>query len=287
MLRYEMAELKLGIIHNRDNKFKRLKPFKSVFASDPDVEIRFQPSPSFIVPDYDVNQKDWVSWHTEYDNDDIADYDRTTVYVYIQAAARTEFIIEAKHSWSDITIRYLKGNKWVEETFCFYLGNFIFSNIAICRGGFVLHASSVSFSGKGIAFTAPSGTGKSTHASLWEKYYNAKILNDDCPVIKCKENHPVMYGSPWSGSSNKSMPSSSPLSALVILEQSEQNSIRELTNEEAIPLILPRVFLPYQNPSLMDMALHNVESAIKDVPKYILKCRPDKEAAELVYQCIR
>jgi hypothetical protein len=285
MLRYEMAGLKLGIIHNRGNKFGRLKPFKSVFASDPDIEIRFQPSLSFIVPDYDINRNDWVSWHTEYDNDN--DNDKTIVYVYIQAAARTEYVIEAKHDWSDITIRYLKGNKWVEETFCFYLGNFIFSNIAICNGGFVLHASSVSYSGRGIAFTAPSGTGKSTHASMWEKYYNAKILNDDCPVIKCKGNQPFIYGSPWSGSSNKAMPSSSPLSALVILEQSGQNSIRELTNEEAIPLILPRIFLPYQNPSLMDMALHNVERAIKDVPKYLLKCRPDKEATELVYQCIK
>ncbi|WP_370839368.1 hypothetical protein [Intestinibacter bartlettii] len=32
---------------------------------------------------------------------------------------------------------------------------------------------------KGILFSAPSGTGKSTQADLWEKYENAEIINGD------------------------------------------------------------------------------------------------------------
>lgn len=279
MLQYEIAGLKLGIIHNRSNGFKRLKPFESDFASNPDIEIRFQSSSSLAVPE-NINRSDSISWYAKYDKG------MTIMYVYLKVTDRVEYIIEAKRDWSDITIRYRKGTKRVEDVFCLYLGNFIFSNKIVFHGGFVIHASSISCSGKGIAFTAPSGTGKSTHASMWEKIYNASVLNDDCPIIKFEDNQPFIYGTPWSGANNKALPSSSPLSALVVLEQSEENSIRELTNKDAIPLLLPRMFLPYQNPALMDMALRNAERTIQAVPKYLLKCRPDREAVELVYQCI-
>jgi hypothetical protein len=83
------------------------------------------------------------------------------------------------------------------------------------------------------------------------------------------------------------MNSRAPLTAIIILEKSSQNFIYELTNKEAIPLILPRIFLPYQNADLMDTALQNAERIVKYVPKYLLKCRPDREAVELVYQCIK
>ncbi len=50
----------------------------------------------------------------------------------------------------------------------------------------MLHASLISFDGKGYAFSAPSGYGKSTHARLWRGYFGSRvlILNGDKPIIK-------------------------------------------------------------------------------------------------------
>ena len=41
---------------------------------------------------------------------------------------------------------------------------------------FMLHASLISFDGKGYAFSAPSGYGKSTHARLWRGYFGSRVL---------------------------------------------------------------------------------------------------------------
>lgn len=281
MLRYEVAGLKLCIAHDCSRNFKRLEPFKSFFAGRPDIEVKFQSSGSFAAPSFSMPEYDAISWHTE------CGRDKTITYVFLKRSGRTEYMIDARKDWSDITILHRKGSKTVERSFCYFLGSYILSNKVIFHGGFVLHASAVSYNGRGIVFTAPSGTGKSTHASMWRRYFNAGIINDDCPVIKIEKDDIFVHGTPWSGAKNRAMQACSPLSAIVILEQADQNSIRELSNEEAIPLCIPRIFLPYQNPALMDTALHNVEKAIGATPIYLLKCRADRESTELVRQCIK
>jgi hypothetical protein len=281
MLQVKIAGLTFCIEEENRNNFKRLTPFETVFTEKPDIEIKFRFSGSFAERNYTSLEYDGISWNVEHRQDGIQ------ASVFIKGTNRTEYVIETGHDWSDITIFHRVRTKRAEQAFCDFLGNFIISNKIIQHNGFVLHASSISHEGKGIVFTAPSRTGKSTHAALWKKYYNASILNDDCPVIKIESGKAIVHGTPWSGSKNKAMQASSPLSAIVFLEQAGQNTIRELTNKEAIPMFLPRVFLPYQNPILMDTVMQNIENAIESVPKYLLRCRADREAAELVYQCIK
>lgn len=281
MLQYEFAGLKVCIKLDKIKGFKRFKPFETVFTEKPDIEIEFRPSGSFPVRNYAALEHDGISWYVE------NTHEKIIASVFLKKTGRTEYVIEASHDWSDITILYSQGAKKAEQAFCYFLGNFIIGNKIINHSGFVLHASSISHTGKGILFAAPSGTGKSTHAAMWKKYYKADILNDDCPVIKIENGKAIIHGTPWSGAKNRAMHASSPLSAIIILEQADQNSIRELTIEEAVPLFLPRVFLPYQNPVLMDAVMQSVEEVIQTTPKYLLKCKADREATELVYQCIK
>ena len=48
---------------------------------------------------------------------------------------------------------------------------------------YVLHSSYIVYHDQAILFTAPSGVGKSTQASLWQKYRNIKIINGDRTLI--------------------------------------------------------------------------------------------------------
>ena len=52
--------------------------------------------------------------------------------------------------------------------------------------GILLHSSCVVVDGVAYAFSADSGTGKSTHTQLWLKHFGdrAYILNDDKPAIR-------------------------------------------------------------------------------------------------------
>ena len=45
----------------------------------------------------------------------------------------------------------------------------------------VFHAALISFDGQGVAFAAPSGTGKTTHIKLWQRLYGdrVEIINGD------------------------------------------------------------------------------------------------------------
>lgn len=44
--------------------------------------------------------------------------------------------------------------------------------------------------GKAYMFSAPSGTGKSTHAKLWRDCFGDRVtmINDDKPLIKFRED---------------------------------------------------------------------------------------------------
>ena len=65
---------------------------------------------------------------------------------------------------------------------------------------FVFHGAAIEYDGSAYLFTAPSGTGKTTHINLWRKYLGDKvdIINGDKPIIKVNETATV-YGTPWAG----------------------------------------------------------------------------------------
>ncbi|NLB77710.1 MAG: hypothetical protein GXY17_11610 [Clostridiaceae bacterium] len=163
-----------------------------------------------------------------------------------------------------------------------------FRNYILFRDSVVLHASCIEYQGKGIAFSAPSGTGKSTHVSLWEQYKGGtRVINDDAPVIRMMDGKPILCGTPWSGSSDKYLNVNVPLTAIVILERDSKNSIRFLNSAESVTGLLPRLLLPYHDAELMELAISTFEKILAGTPVYHLKCRPDVEAVELVYQCIK
>ena len=64
--------------------------------------------------------------------------------------------------------------------------------VLIAHESIILHASYVNYNGKAILFTAPSGTGKSTQAALWEEYKGAEIVNGDRVIIQ--SDHPGRSG---------------------------------------------------------------------------------------------
>lgn len=167
------------------------------------------------------------------------------------------------------------------------LGEILFRTKILFHKGLVIHAAAIEHQGKGIIFSAPSETGKSTQASLWKQYMGASIINGDRPAIRLIDNNPYVYGTPWSGSSSDFKNCRAPLSAIVMLEQAPENSLIKLDKSKALNYLLPRCFLPYQNSNLMTLALDNLTMIIETTPIYLLKCKPDKEAVELVYQCAK
>lgn len=92
-------------------------------------------------------------------------------------------------------------------------------------GGILLHSSCVAVDGYAYAFSADSGTGKSTHTQLWLKHFgkSAHIVNDDKPAIRIIGGKVYACGTPWSGKYDYSTPEIMPLAGICFLERSEDN----------------------------------------------------------------
>ena len=66
---------------------------------------------------------------------------------------------------------------------------------------FLMHAAVVAVDGVAYIFTAPSGTGKTTHTMLWKKHFGdrAVIVNGDKPLIRLQGGKVYVCSTPWKG----------------------------------------------------------------------------------------
>ncbi len=166
----------------------------------------------------------------------------------------------------------------------------VFSDRLTKLGGLVLHGSSLAFDGNGIVFSAPSGTGKSTHTGLWREVYGDRIvmLNDDKPAIRFNEaGEPIVYGTPWSGKTELNTNAYAPLRAIVFLQRGEENAIRRLSVTESLLYINRELQLPYHDEKLGEQLLDTATRLLQSVPAYLMNCTVSHEAVELVRTTLR
>ena len=158
----------------------------------------------------------------------------------------------------------------------------------VCLDTLQMHASVVSNAGKAYLFLGRSGTGKSTHSSLWLKYIEgSELMNDDNPIVRVLPDGTVMaYGSPWSGKTACYRNVEAPVGAFVLLRQCPENRISSLSIVEAYACLYSSSS-GFKNDRRMGDGLHAaMEKVLMNVPFYQLDCRPDEEAAQLCAQTV-
>lgn len=146
--------------------------------------------------------------------------------------------------------------------------------------GLMLHSSAVICDGKAYLFSAPSGTGKSTHTEKWCRLFGAEYLNDDKPALRLVEGQWMAYGTPWSGKHDLSRPSGVPLGGIAVLQRGEENSIRPMTPAEALPYLMSQTAYKL-TARRMDSLLTIVDDLLRTAPIWLLTCRNEDAAAYL------
>ena len=152
--------------------------------------------------------------------------------------------------------------------------------------GFQLHASAVMLDGKAYLFSAPSGTGKSTHTEKWCRLFGARIINDDKPTLRRTDGVWTVYGTPWSGKNDLSCPVGVPLGGVAFLERGSVNEIGRLSPIEAVPAIL-RECLQFSHKGCAKRQLELVDLLLREAPIFRLACRNDDEAAMVSYEAMK
>lgn len=149
----------------------------------------------------------------------------------------------------------------------------------------LMHSSAISLDGEAYLFTAPSGTGKSTHAGLWRAHFGerAVMINDDKPIIREIDGRFFVYGTPYMGKHRLGANIKAPIKALCIIARGEKNEIERVRAADHIPALLNQTLLP-SDEKLMDALFSTFERFIDRVPVYRLKCNISDEAVRVAYE---
>ncbi|MBO2516634.1 MAG: hypothetical protein CW338_05045 [Clostridiales bacterium] len=149
----------------------------------------------------------------------------------------------------------------------------------------LIHGSAIAVGQSAYLFTAPSGTGKTTHSNLWmEHIAGAYWVNGDKPLVTVTEEGAVVHGTPWCGKEHKQTNTSVPLKAIIILKRGGENSIRAVTPAEAFGGVFGQVFKP-QGEGLVS-AVRLFEKLTRQVKFYEMHCNMDPEAAVTAWETL-
>ena len=161
-------------------------------------------------------------------------------------------------------------------------------------GVFLLHASVVEMEGRGYAFSARRGVGKSTHTALWQSLFNgcggarytATVINGDKPLIRrAPDGRFWAYGTPWCGKEGLQVNRKCPLAAICFLEQGSTNSVAVSSVADTAARLMESTVLP-PDPHGQDCLTALLGAVVRDIPAFTLTCRPDTEAAEVAYKIL-
>lgn len=154
----------------------------------------------------------------------------------------------------------------------------VFARRILSFDGYYVHSSAVVLDGKAYLFTAPSGTGKSTHTEKWIRLFGAHYLNDDKPILRRVEGKWMAYGTPWSGKHDLSTNEGVPLGGIVCLQRGEKNTIAPMPPVGALPFLMSQTVYHLRAENV-ERKLALLNRLLAEVPIWDLHCLPDDEAA--------
>lgn len=152
----------------------------------------------------------------------------------------------------------------------------------------LFHSSVVSYQGYGYMFLGKSGTGKSTHSSLWLKHIEGtELVNDDNPVVRRMPDGFYVFGSPWSGKTPCYRHVSYPIGGIVQLSQAPYNKIERLRPLAAYAALVPSISGKRWDKQVAE-GLHQTEDMMAgEVAVWHLECLPDADAAHVCNNAVK
>lgn len=173
-------------------------------------------------------------------------------------------------------------------------------SLCVCRkichkmpyyNAFLMHAAVVAVDGAAYIFTAPSGTGKTTHTMLWKKHFGdrAVLVNGDKPLIRLQDGKVYVCSTPWKGKEELGLGPGAmfPVGGICIIEQNPENHIRRLSVSEASRHIFRQVHLSRNNEETFTRFWRLLDQMMTSADFYLLQCNREPEASRLSYLTMR
>ena len=164
------------------------------------------------------------------------------------------------------------------------------SEILPMHNRLLIHGAAITLDDTAYLFTAPSGTGKSTHIRLWRKHLGDRvdIVNGDKPFVSldCDESgklQPRIYGTPWAGKERWQKNRNAPLGGICFLCRGKENKIRKLAPSECLTMLFNQVYLP-KDTHTAQLTLALIDQLIQSIPLYLLECDISEDAVKCSFE---
>ena len=190
-------------------------------------------------------------------------------------------IIEA-HLKKDGSMTYFYCRPDFDDDFryqFFHAIRLAFLILAKTKNMVVLHSASILYKGKAWLFSAPSGTGKSTHTDLWNSYFGTPIINGDLNLIDVSAASPKVHGIPWCGTSNMCDTLTYPLGGIILLKRDSTDYVEELTDADKELLVSERLITPSWTEEMLNLNLKLTMKITDKVTVCRLHCTQEPSAA--------
>ena len=142
----------------------------------------------------------------------------------------------------------------------------------------VLHCAYMQREDHAILFSAPSETGKTTQATLWEKHRGTRVVNGDKSLLIKRGGVWTANGWPVCGSSQVCHNEGMPIRAIVMLSQGKVDTIERLTPFQAFSQIYSQITINFWNKAGQQRAMDLIEELVSSVPVYHLSCTISEQA---------
>lgn len=155
----------------------------------------------------------------------------------------------------------------------------------------LIHGAAITYKNDAYIFCAPSGTGKTTHISLWKKFLgkDVGIINGDKPFLSFEnengQNRIMVCGSPWAGKELWQENRSAPLRAVCFITRSRDNRIIRLSPKECLPMLMRQIYIPRSTEAACS-ALELTDNLLRSVPVFQLTCDMSEDAVKCSFETL-
>lgn len=170
----------------------------------------------------------------------------------------------------------------------------------------LFHGAVVAVQGRGYLFTAPSGTGKTTHVALWKRSFAdaVTVVNGDKPILQIPDMRegslpnasgkvcassmaavPVAFGTPWAGKEQWHTNTSVPLAGICFLSRGERNCIERVQPADVFDQAFQQIYLPREG-NAAARTLELLDALLAITPLYQLACDVSEEAVRTSFEAL-
>lgn len=148
----------------------------------------------------------------------------------------------------------------------------------------ILHCAYTEYQGKAMLFSAPSGTGKTTQAGLWEQYRGSRTVNGDKALLEYDGKAWTANGWPVCGTSEVCENKKLPVGCIVMLSQAQLNQAWRLRPAEAFTSLYGQITMNRWDREGLVKNLDLLERLVGKVPIYHLACDISEDAVKTLEQ---